>query len=362
MGDTLPMPAGRTKKIIFALVPTLVLALLAAICGEVVLRAQNSSIAAITGVAVWKTAAWQDLTYHWDVYHPTLGWTNLPNYRSNDDVPFEITINSQGLRAKREYPRRAPPGLKRILVFGDSSVFGEEVDDHESLPAALERAMEDVEVLNFGVHGYGMGQAALRLEEEGFALNPDHVVVVYLTYDFVRDPSPDFLHSKPVFQLDDGSLRITNVPVPEYSRRPWVVRHSYAAAWVWGRSKRLKPTTALGMAEGLAVTSAILDRVIEKCGEREIPVTLVHIADAPTISALHVQSGERQRIESIREMLRERDAPLLDLFEYLDDLFIRRAREVTAPNGHWAGEGNELIAKKIAAFLADQPPFVQPRR
>jgi hypothetical protein len=313
---------------------------------------------AITGIAAWKTASWKDLTYHWDVYHPTLGWTNLPNYRSTDDAPFEITINSQGLRGEREYPSRAPQGLKRVLVFGDSSVFGEEVDDDESLPAALERAMKNVEVLNFGVHGYGMGQVALRLEDEGFALNPDHVVVVYLTYDFVRDPSPDFVHPKPVFQLEEGALRISNLPVPEYSRQPWLVRSSFAAAWIWGQSKRLKPMTTRGMGEELAVTAAILDRVLEMCNERGVPVTLVHISDAPTLSALHTQPGERGRIALIRKMLRARDIPLLDLFDYLDNLYMGRGRELVAPLGHWAAEGNELIAKKIAVYLADRssPP------
>ncbi len=46
-------------------------------------------------------------------------------------------------------------------MFGDSCMFGEEVDDHETLAVYLEQRLSHAEVMNFGVHGYGLGQMVL---------------------------------------------------------------------------------------------------------------------------------------------------------------------------------------------------------
>lgn len=100
MGDH--RAVGIIKKLVFATLPLLFLALLAAVAGEAFLRMRYDGTAAINGVTQWQTAEWENLTYHWDIYHPILGWTNLPGYKSTDDIPFEVTINSQGLRGTRE--------------------------------------------------------------------------------------------------------------------------------------------------------------------------------------------------------------------------------------------------------------------
>ncbi len=352
MGDHRAM--GITRKLVFATLPLLLLALLAVIVGEAFLRTRYDETAAIRGVTQWQTAEWENMIYRWDIYHPIRGWTNLPGYKSTDDVPFKVTINSQGLRGTREYAKQPPNGIQRVLVLGDSTVFGEEVDDDETVPAILETKMTGVEVLNLGVHGYGMGQVALRLEEEGLALEPDLVVVIYLDYDFLRDPLPDFFHAKPTFQLEEGALRIANVPVPEFSREPWVVRHSYAVAWIWGWSNRLKPISSRRLADQLAVTSAILDRMQASCSERGVPLTLVHITAWHTLSRFDADAVERWRLARIRTMLRTRDVDFLDLFPFLREQYLQFGSELVASHGHWNALGNRLIADQIAAHLVER--------
>jgi hypothetical protein len=339
------------KKVSFALLPTLALVVVVAAVAEIALRFRNESTSAITGVTSWKTAQWKDLVYHWDTYHPLLGWTNLPGYRSGPEVPFEIAINSQGLRALREYPPRPTHDRRRLLIFGDSSVFGEEVDDDQTLPFHLEQEILGAEVLNFGVHGYGLGQMALRLEEEGFALHPDHVVVVYLTYDFMRDPQPRYLHAKPVFRVEGGQLVVENTPVPESAHMPWFTRHSFAAAWIWGRMHRLKPMERGSLDAGLEITSAILARIRAACEARDVPLTLVHVVDGPTIAGLRSNPLERRRVKRIREVLAASEFDLLDLAPYLEERLAATGPSLLAPHGHWSGLGNRLIAARIAEHL-----------
>ena len=126
------------KRLGFALVPALAIAVIAILATEVALRIRFDAPESLSGITEWQNAQWGSLTYNWDTYHPRLGWTNLPGYRSGPRIPFEVTINSKGLRALREYTPGPSPGRKRILIFGDSSVFGEEVDDDQTLSVHLE--------------------------------------------------------------------------------------------------------------------------------------------------------------------------------------------------------------------------------
>lgn len=349
----LPELRFEPKRLVFALLPSLAIVVLVIAAAEASLRLRHPSPESLSGVTDWKTARWKDLVYHWDIYHPSLGWTNLPGYRSDARIPFEVRINSQGLRALREYAPLPPAGRQRVLVFGDSSVFGEEVDDDETLPFYLEQELPGSEVLNFGVHGYGLGQVALRLEEEGFAANPDRVVVVYLTYSFVRDLTSTYLHAKPAFRVEAGKLLVDNVPVPETTRQPWLLRSSYLAAWTWGRQQRQKPAGGRDLEASLEVMARILARIRSACEARGVPLTLVHIVDGPTLEAMQSDPRERHRVHRIRKELAASGIDTLDLAPSLEISHRLAGDSLLAPHGHWSARGNRLIAGEIARHLAD---------
>ena len=52
-----------------------------------------------------------------------------------------------------EVPEPKPDGVMRVLVFGDSLTFGDEVTDDETYVAHLQTMLPGTEVLNLGVHG-----------------------------------------------------------------------------------------------------------------------------------------------------------------------------------------------------------------
>lgn len=113
-----------------------------------------------------------------------------------------VTINSLGYRG-REFARTRTPGMLRILFVGDSFTFGYGVDDNETLPRCVERALDDafasVEVINAGFHGYAPAHYELYLRTEGYALEPDVIVpVLYggndlsdIHYTWVAEYGPD---------------------------------------------------------------------------------------------------------------------------------------------------------------------------
>lgn len=91
-----------------------------------------------------------------------LGWTNRPGRAS----VLPIVIGEQGARGGRDYSPEPAEGVLRLACFGTSFVFGSEVADEETWCAQLEELDPRLEALNFGVGGYGTGQALLRMRRE----------------------------------------------------------------------------------------------------------------------------------------------------------------------------------------------------
>ncbi|NQW26242.1 MAG: hypothetical protein HQ473_07770, partial [Cryomorphaceae bacterium] len=156
-------------------------------------------------------------TGHRYLYDAHLGWRNIPDW-SATTMGGKLNINSKGLR-DREYEYAKPDGWRRILVLGDSFVWGYGVADDEIFTEYLERRFEKegtkCEVLNTGVSGWGTDQELLYLTRHGHKFHPDLVV---LAFYLGNDPSNN-AHSiqyglnKPVYM--DLDLTLANVPVPK---------------------------------------------------------------------------------------------------------------------------------------------------
>src|SRR4030095_261544 len=154
-----------------------------------------------------------------DVPDATLGWRPKPgiSVRSVHPGSYDVmvTTNPQGLRGARPALRPRRPGTTRVAVFGCSQTFGSGVQDDETFRARLEASLHDVEVLNFGVHGYGTDQMLLRWEREGVDYAPDVVVLAFAYYHLGRNVTRFRFYAKPRFALaGDGALRLEGVPPP----------------------------------------------------------------------------------------------------------------------------------------------------
>ena len=145
-----------------------------------------------------------------------LGWVYSPNQSSD-----LYSTNSRGLRGKREYAPRPAAGVLRVAAFGDSFVFGNEVRDEDAWSRQAERIEPRVEVLNYGVGGYGTDQSLLLYRRRGQELAPQVVVLGFPEVDLPRNVNRyrrflgahDLPLFKPRFQLDPhGELRV--IPNP----------------------------------------------------------------------------------------------------------------------------------------------------
>ncbi len=154
-----------------------------------------------------------------------LGWSNQPNskltfVRKMSGVHSLCEINSKGLRdTDRSWIK--PKDTLRILLLGDSFVFGAEVSSRDVVSAVLERKISKIrksEVINAGVRGYGTDQELLYLTKEGVKYSPDIVIYFFCHNDPVDNLtiySPSVGFAKPFFDVTaEGELILMGVPVP----------------------------------------------------------------------------------------------------------------------------------------------------
>ncbi|UCG52056.1 MAG: SGNH/GDSL hydrolase family protein [Candidatus Latescibacterota bacterium] len=199
------------------------------------------------------------------VYHPEnlcnivrfderLGWSLKPNsvLRSVDpgrDLDYLVHINALGMR-DREISTTKSPGTKRILITGDSIVFGTGVDAEWRLSDFVGRALEEnIEVLNAGVCGWGNDQELLYYRTVARGMEPDIVVVVLTMANDVVNNMIDhlFLGSapKPRFVLHGDSLVLAEEklkePKPRFGHRVRkVLRNSRALLFTKRRIDALR--------------------------------------------------------------------------------------------------------------------------
>jgi len=103
----------------------------------------------------------------------------------NTKLPHHVRVDSLGFRGA-EIAREKPAGETRILLVGDSFIYGDFVDDSLTLPAQLEQQLAGacgaVRVINVGVPGTTITEHKHTISR-ALALAPDLVVLAFTEND-----------------------------------------------------------------------------------------------------------------------------------------------------------------------------------
>ncbi len=179
-------------------------------------------------------------------YDSLLGWIKIPNYEGfhiTEEYKVKESFNSKGLRGN-EYNYNKAGKESRILIFGDSFAEAYMVDFKDMFSEVLKRRLNDAdssgqkfyEVINFGTGGYSTDQEVLYFKSEGVKYNPDIVILMFCVNDVWYNNQKEYWRGyKPMYELIDGRLFLTNVPVPVrepdepaiYTRiKDWAAKHS----------------------------------------------------------------------------------------------------------------------------------------
>ena len=156
------------------------------------------------------------------------GWALRPGAEGwwNREGEAYIRINSDGLR-DREHHQEKPAGTLRIAVLGDSYAEALQVPMENAFWAVMEQRLQEctafagqkVEVINFGVSGYGTAQELITLRRHVWDYSPDIVVLAFATENDIRDNSralnqipemPYYIYRGDELVLDTSSLEARN--------------------------------------------------------------------------------------------------------------------------------------------------------
>lgn len=145
------------------------------------------------------------------IYDKDLGWGLKPNTQDlqlTSDFKVLYSINSKGLRDK-EIPAEKPAEEFRVVVLGESNVFGSGINYGRRFTELVEKSLRNVKVVNMGVRGYGIDQALLHLKRDGFQFKPN-LVILFVDREFLAR-SKYFLTGgqfKPRFVLNNDKSKI----------------------------------------------------------------------------------------------------------------------------------------------------------
>lgn len=298
------------------------------------------------------------------IVHPLLGWVPKPNFvkgwqdklvtgKGEADVyVLDTKQNSQGLSSTKEYSKNKRNGTIRIAMLGDSYTQGADVAQPFSYPAILERITKNTEVLNFGVSGYGVDQMYLRFLNETLEFDNDAVIMGIYIDDIQRSAHTCKYYLKPKFAARDGSLKLTNTPVPplrefmtgykEPRLQSYFIKHLLNNIYNMNPKKR-------NYDEGFLILEPILKEMKQITGRKNMHFMVLAITS----------EAEPELSEKLRAYLRKQGIDFIDSL----DVF-REAHSGAYKNynfyisGHFNNLGNALIAQKIKNVL-EQKGIIQ---
>lgn len=257
--------------------------------------------------------------------------SRVATYSFPQSNPRTLTMSSNrhGFRGRRELDER--DDRARVIVLGDSMVFGQGVEEDERFTEVLESIEPRWRVDNMGMTGFGPDLMLRALEEVGLGLNPSVVVLCMYTDDFRRVHPQNAGIGFPIPRYTLRSGRLVTIPYPE--PQPWqrlhlgmLVQHAY-----W-RVSSIETN----------LNAAIFDRFLMHSKDRRFALVIVFLpatADTP---------ADKKRRVWLNEYSRRRNAPFLDLTDPIlgakEPVFIRG-------DYHFNPEGHKVVAESLQRFL-----------
>lgn len=318
-----------------------------------------------------------------------LGWVPIAGARVITSDGLLTAYNSIGARSQREYTERPGPDVLRVACFGDSFTHGDEVSNADTWSEQLEHTHPRIEVLNFGVGGYGTDQALLRQRRNGlhgarvacmglFLDNVGRNVNRYRPWYWPNSPS---CVAKPRFVLVDGELEL--VPIPYATREELVeavasgrvledlTPHEFwsaATRWPWTRHSSIARLSRgyflyrersnerwLTSLEdepynvSLALLTAFHRETLERGAQRSIVILFVGEAEL----ARRATGGSRYW-QTLAGDLAARGIETLDVSDALLDAWIAagdRPQSVLFSGHHYSRTANGIVARELAKLL-----------
>lgn len=271
-------------------------------------------------------------------------WSLRPGNWLDPGTRAMVHVNSLGLRGPEPVE-----GQTRVLLLGDSRVFGMFLKDRETLDRGLEKALRracggNVAVFNGGVPGYSTEQALEVLADVGPILRPQVIVLFNCMGDQRKS-------------LTNDRARLGPRPLRQVRRWLWERSLVYRSLSRWQRGEGQQEQLMDGgqvfrvPPEEIALQMQRFRELAEASGARRLAVVLL-----PDDSSRpeRVGSPKYRPLEHIRALKEEGAAlgPVLDLWQRWADEKRPVERLFFETRVHPRPEGVDILVEQLAPELA----------
>jgi len=299
--------------------------------------------------------------------------------RIDDDLGWVAPIRSPG-----EHTKKKAEGTTRIVAFGDSFTYGDEVEMEETWPFLLEDMLPGIEVLNFGVPAYGLDQAYLRYRLEGKEYDHDILIIGFIIEDEYRNVhafNPFKLvntgvpYAKPRFVLENEQLRLIPSPLRRVDYPKFIEADcaTTASGGIQGCSSLGLGIDALSKLPSAQVASLLFDRTTwleipkdEKANSFNLTTKIFsefyREAQANGVEPLILLMPTRANLLD-ESMVSSVFAAYEEFFEAHDMRFLNVTPELHRTDplhsvwrawGHYSKKGNSIVASAVRTYLENE--------
>ncbi len=324
------------------------------------------------------------------IRHPVLGW---PPIKPSED--YNASDSRHDVSGSRPVPSFPTPGGELVSLYGDSFVYGSDVDNTAAWGNQLS-IMLNSRVANFGVIGYGTDQAYLRYRDN----TNDQAKVVFLgiyplnvlrnvnQYRFLITSNGPFSF-KPRFILEDGELRLVPYPIipndqiQHFADAPqdFLAHENFLPDSTYGPNRFsfpysvslvrlfLKPRTVNWLldkpswidyiqpshpSQSMEVTSAIVTRFQRDCLERGATLVTILIP-MPSSYDWFLESGNLA-MQALADDLQNNGIRVIDLIPIFAERlaggsFCELLSHPAECRGHFNEQGNRMLAEILYDYL-----------
>lgn len=302
------------------------------------------AVAASETALHWARPGWAifypPICFRPDLYQPVdaYGYRLFPSRSVPHRYPVErprtitLTSNADGFRSRREF--HIADERPRIVVVGDSMVFGEGVEEAERFTDRLERLEPGWHVDNLGMIGFGPDLMLRALETVGLDPPPAAVLFAVFTDDFRRVVPPYSGAGFPIprYRLEAGRLVSVPYPVLPAWERLRLVQGLLYLYW------RYTPAT-------FALNGAILDRFLERARQDHFAPAILFLPGPQD------RRDDRRRRAWLAAYAARTGTPFLDLTDAVHAAGVERSY---IPNdSHWSPDGHAVVADALRPFVAE---------
>lgn len=155
--------------------------------------------------------------------------------------PYRVRTNGKGLREK-EFSQEKPHNTTRILVLGDSFVYGWGVNRSDRFTEVLERKLQsrhsrDIEIINAGVPGWGMKDYFNYLKHRGIKYEPDMVIVSFISNDWHSANQYEQWSDRAIENLSEDKSNYSHLEIRKKRQRLVLrMKHEYLEDRNWSET------------------------------------------------------------------------------------------------------------------------------